>query len=62
MTALKRVLPHIVLHDVTPVEQIAARIAGAQIVLTNKLYLTRALIEANPQLRFIGVSATGTKT
>jgi glycerate dehydrogenase len=34
--------------------------AGAQIVLTNKLYITRALIEANPQLQFIGVSATGT--
>jgi glycerate dehydrogenase len=60
MSALKRVLPHIVLHDVTPVAEIPARMAGAQIVLTNKLYITRALIEANPQLRFIGVSATGT--
>jgi glycerate dehydrogenase len=60
MSALKRVLPHIVLHDVTPVPEIPARIAGAQIVLTNKLYITRALIEANPQLRFVGVSATGT--
>ena len=60
MGALKRVLPHIVLHDVTPVAEIPARMAGAQIVLTNKLYITRALIEANPQLRFIGVSATGT--
>jgi glycerate dehydrogenase len=58
--ALKRVLPHIVLHDVTPVDEIPARMAGAHIVLTNKLYITRELIEANPQLRFIGVSATGT--
>src|SRR6202012_1235148 len=60
MSALKGVLPDIVLHDVTPVADIPARMAGAQIVLTNKLYITRALIEANPQLRFIGVSATGT--
>lgn len=59
-SALGRVLPNIALHDVTPVADIAARIAGAQVVLTNKLRITRPLIEANPQLRFIGVSATGT--
>jgi glycerate dehydrogenase len=58
--ALKRVLPDVVLHDVTPDADIPARMAGAQIVLTNKLRISRDLIEANPQLRFIGVSATGT--
>jgi glycerate dehydrogenase len=58
--ALKRVLPHVVLHDVTLEADIPKRMAGAQIVLTNKLHITRALIEANPQLRFVGVSATGT--
>src|SRR5580658_7175392 len=60
MSALKRVLPDVVLHDVTPDADIPKRMAGAQIVMTNKLYITRALIEANPQLRFVGVSATGT--
>jgi glycerate dehydrogenase len=60
MSALKRVLPDIILHDVTPDAQIPARMAGAQIVLTNKLHISRELIEANPQLRFVGVSATGT--
>jgi glycerate dehydrogenase len=60
MSALKRVLPDVVLHDVTPDADIPARMAGAHIVLTNKLYISRALIEANPQLRFVGVSATGT--
>jgi glycerate dehydrogenase len=60
MSALRRVLPDVVLHDVTPNADIPARIAGAHIVLTNKLYISRALIEANPQLRFVGVSATGT--
>ena len=59
-SALKRVLPDIVLHDVTPDAQIPQRMAGAHIVLTNKLRIGRDLIEANPQLRFIGVSATGT--
>src|SRR3984957_1720237 len=58
--ALKRVLPDVVLHDVTPDADIPARMAGAQIVLTNKLRISRELIEANPQLRFVGVSATGT--
>jgi glycerate dehydrogenase len=58
--ALKRVLPDVVLHDVTPDADIPARMGGAQIVLTNKLRISRGLIEANPQLRFIGVSATGT--
>jgi glycerate dehydrogenase len=60
MSALKRVLPDVVLHDVTPDADIPARMAGAHIVLTNKLHISRALIEANPQLRFVGVSATGT--
>jgi glycerate dehydrogenase len=60
MSALKRVLPDVVLHDVTPDADIAQRMAGAHIVLTNKLRIGRELIEANPQLRFVGVSATGT--
>jgi glycerate dehydrogenase len=60
VSALKRVLPDVVLHDVTPDADIPARMGGAQIVLTNKLRISRELIEANPQLRFIGVSATGT--
>jgi glycerate dehydrogenase len=60
MSALKRVLPDVVLHDVTPDADIPARMAGAHIVLTNKLHISRELIEANPQLRFVGVSATGT--
>jgi glycerate dehydrogenase len=59
-SALKRVLPDVVLHDVTPDADIPARMAGAHIVLTNKLHITRALIDANPQLRFVGVTATGT--
>ncbi|MCL6415646.1 D-2-hydroxyacid dehydrogenase [Aestuariirhabdus sp. Z084] len=40
--------------------QLAERIAGAEIVLSNKAMLDRELIMANPQLRYIGVLATGT--
>ena len=36
-----------------------ARIRGAEIVLTNKTPITRAVIEQSPDLRYIGVLATG---
>ena len=38
---------------------IAARMAGAELVLTNKTPITRAAIDACPRLRFIGILATG---
>ena len=38
---------------------IARRMAGAELVFTNKVPITRAAIDACPQLRFIGVLATG---
>ena len=47
-----------VYHRTTP-EQIAERLAGAEIVFTNKTPLTREHFAANPHIRFIGVLATG---
>jgi glycerate dehydrogenase len=47
------------IHDRTPDAEVVARAAGAEIVLTNKTALTRAMIESLPQLRYIGVLATG---
>ena len=38
---------------------IISRMAGAELVFTNKVPITRAVIDACPQLRFIGVLATG---
>ena len=38
---------------------IAARMAGAELVFTNKTPITRAAIDACPRLRFIGILATG---
>jgi glycerate dehydrogenase len=53
-------LPQIVLHDVTAEADIARRIAGAEIVLVNKLHLTRERMAASGTLRLIAVMATGT--
>ncbi len=58
--ALLRVLPGLQLHDTTRQEEVAERIAGCEAVLVNKLRIDRALIEATPALRLIGLSATGT--
>ena len=46
-------------HDRTPEDQIAARAAGAPIVLTNKTPLSAETIAQLPDLQFISVLATG---
>ncbi|MBX3695028.1 MAG: hypothetical protein KF790_07635 [Steroidobacteraceae bacterium] len=57
---LERACPSLALHGTTAADAIAARIAGASIVLLNKARITRALIEATPSLRLIVLAATGT--
>ena len=47
-------------HERTAPAETAARIAGADVVVTNKVVITADLIRANPQLRLICVCATGT--
>jgi glycerate dehydrogenase len=54
-----RELGDLVVHDRTPVNQIVARAQGAPIVLTNKAPLPAATLEQLPELRYIGVAATG---
>ncbi len=46
-------------HDRTPADQVVARTQGAGMALTNKTPLTAATIAALPDLRYIGVLATG---
>ena len=48
-----------VIHDRTSPEQVLARAAGAEAVLTNKVVLDRAILKQLPALRYIGVLATG---
>jgi len=57
---LRALLPELVIHDVTEDEQVAERIRDAEFVLANKIRLSDALLEASPELRFIGLTATGT--
>jgi glycerate dehydrogenase len=47
-------------HERTPPEQVAQRAAGAAIVLTNKARLGADAFAALPDLRYVGVLATGT--
>ncbi len=46
-------------HPRTPVAETVSRCAGAPIVITNKAPMTREIIEALPDLKYIGVIATG---
>jgi len=48
------------LYDATYPEQIAGRVANADIVITNKVRLSADVIEQAPRLRMVAVAATGT--
>lgn len=54
-----RELGEVAFYDRTPQEEIAQRIGDAQIVLTNKARITRGVMDACANLRYIGVLATG---
>ncbi|GAA5138510.1 D-2-hydroxyacid dehydrogenase [Prosthecobacter algae] len=47
------------IHDRTPVAETVARCAGAEVIITNKAPVTREIIAALPDLKYIGVTATG---
>lgn len=47
------------LHDRTPAELVVQRTAGAVAALTNKVVFSDEVIAALPELRYIGVTATG---
>ncbi|MDR1611684.1 MAG: D-2-hydroxyacid dehydrogenase [Planctomycetota bacterium] len=46
-------------HDRTPADKIAARIGDAEAAITNKTPLTRETFDACPNLKYVGVLATG---
>ncbi|HSW19153.1 MAG TPA: NAD(P)-dependent oxidoreductase, partial [Ramlibacter sp.] len=48
------------LHDRTEPEQVAQRLADADIVIVNKVRLTAAALAQAPRLRLVAVAATGT--
>ena len=49
----------LVVYDRTPVELVAVRAKGAQVIFTNKTLVTADAINLLPELEFIGVLATG---
>jgi len=49
----------LICHDRTPADQVLQRAAAAEIVLTNKVPFDRERILALPNLKYIGVTATG---
>ncbi len=46
-------------YDRTPADQILPRIGDAEIIITNKTPITRATLEACPNMKYVGVLATG---
>ena len=52
-------LGEVAVYDRTPPELVGVRAAGAEVVLTNKTVLSAEVIEGLPELRYIGVLATG---
>ncbi|QNU66836.1 D-2-hydroxyacid dehydrogenase [Ruminiclostridium herbifermentans] len=54
-----RGLGDLVVYDRTPAEKTIERIGDAEIVLTNKVMLTREILMKAPSIKYIGVIATG---
>jgi glycerate dehydrogenase len=52
-------LGEVEIYERTPEEKILERAEGAEVLLTNKTPLSRETIEALPELKYIGVLATG---
>src|SRR5438552_184018 len=47
------------IYDRTPEDKIAERLAGAEIAITNKVPVAGGMLEKLPQLKYVGVIATG---
>ena len=54
-----RELGELTVYDRTAPEEVLERAKGAQVILTNKVLITAELMEQLPELRYIGVLATG---
>ncbi|MFW5453050.1 2-hydroxyacid dehydrogenase [Thioalkalivibrio sulfidiphilus] len=60
LAALRAALPRWDIHPYTETDEVPARIARAQVVVTNKVVVNRAAMDAAPELKLICVAATGT--
>ncbi len=57
---LTDLLPGLEIFDATQDDQVLDRIRGAEFVIANKTRISKVLIDAASELRFIGLTATGT--
>jgi glycerate dehydrogenase len=60
LSPLRAVCPCWEIHERTSPDETAARIAAAELVVSNKVVLDRALLESTPGLKLVCVAATGT--
>jgi len=60
LAPLRALFADLELFDDTNDDEVVARIGGAEFVFTNKIRLTAELLRAANQLRYIGLTATGT--
>jgi glycerate dehydrogenase len=57
---LESLVSELVVYEHSPDATVAVRIADAEIIFTNKIRLTRELLEQAPKLKLIALTATGT--
>ena len=60
LAPLRAVFDELVLHAQTAPEQVAERLAGAQVAISNKVRLDAATFAACPELKLVLIAATGT--
>ena len=60
VSGLESLVDELVVFDDTADEQVAERIAGFDIIFTNKIRLNAELLKGAPKLKFIALTATGT--
>ncbi len=60
LTPLLQMFPDLAIYTESSTEQTPERVHAAEFVFTNKVRLDDALIKTSPELRFIGLTATGT--
>lgn len=60
LSPLQRLFDTFTLYDATSHDQIAEHLRGASVVITNKVVLDAAILQANPHIDLILVAATGT--
>ena len=59
-SGLRALVPDVTAYVRTPYEQIAERIGDAELVVLNKCRMDEAILSRCPNLRWVGIIATGT--